>query len=210
MDLFDTTMFIGRALPSHASARNCIGQVAQEFVCRALRVESLPIDGRREVCPDFDGGEVKSVGKNNNALVYKWRLEKDLKHHDAESFIYVFLRHSCSIKCENASDIARNLVSQRPNLLIVTLAELEQVLSARPVKRFSLFEKGEDPRIGYNRPGYRDGGWQFRLSVFEATYASKKFLRWQGRKIQVHISATDGGAVAAKKYIGKMKQLQQP
>lgn len=200
-------MFIGRTLPSRASARNCIGQVAQEFVCRTLRVESLPVDGRKDVCPDFEGGEIKSVGRNNSALVYKWRLEKDLKHHDADTFVYVFLRHSCSIKCANASDIAHNFVSQRPNLLIVTLAELDRALSSKPVKRFALFEKGEDQRIGYNRPGYRDGGWQFRLSVFEETHSSKKFLLWQGHKIQVRISATDGGAVAARKFIGPMQQL---
>lgn len=207
MELFDTTTFLSRNLPTPASARNCIGQVAQDYVARALKVQIQPIDGRKEVCPDFDGGEIKSVGRNGRGLIYKWRLEKDLKHHDEDTFIYCFLRHCCPITIHNASEVADHFMSCNPSLLIVSLRDIKETLEPIPVRKFSLFQDKDgavDKRVGYNRSGYSDGGWQFNLNIFPPTHIKRKFMVWQDVKKSVLVHATDGGAGACQRFIGTM------
>lgn len=209
MELFDTTACLSRALTTHAATRNCIGKVAEIFVGRVLGVEINSVDGRKEVCPDFEGGEIKSVGKNNRGLIYKWRLEKDLKHHEPD-FIYCFLQHRCPITLRDASHIADHFEINPPTLLVITLEELARRLRELPVRKFSLVTDHDgtiDKRIGYNREGYSEGGRQFNLNVFKPTHQKRKFFRWRNATKSIRVLATDGGAQSLNKYIGKMKRI---
>lgn len=205
-ELFDSTVYFGRKLPSPASARNCIGAIGQDFVGRVLGVRINPVDGRKEICPDFDSGEIKTIGKNLRGIVYKWRLEKDLKHHDQATFIYVFLCHSCPITVADAGQVAAHFRHNRPHLRVVTLGELAARLLPVETRKFhNLPEEELTSRMGWFREGYREGGWQFPLSWWPMSRQKARFTVWQSNRFPVRVCATDGAVSALLPYIGKMQ-----
>jgi hypothetical protein len=194
MELFDTTSFLQRNLISKASSRNAIGHVAEEFVARVLHVEILPVDGSKAICPDFKNGEIKSVGRNKRVLIYKWRLEKEVKCFNPEEYFYVFACHTCPVTVSNVSEIATHFKLSPPRLVCVSLKEVANTVKDIEPRKFSLFEGGKDKRIGYNRKGYDQGGWQFSVSKFNASHSSFKTCLWQGNTVNVNVNATSGGS----------------
>lgn len=198
MTLFDTTEFFGRRLPTPASSRNAIGKVMEEFVARAFNVELLPVDGRKNICPDFANGEIKSVGRNNRVLIYKWRLEKELQNFAAKEYFYIFGRHTCPITVADVSQIAEHFQASPPTLVCVSLHEVAAVTGKLRPRKFSLFKEDPDPRIGYNRKGYIDGGWQFSLSDFKVKDTGFSRCRWSGKDISFKVASTKGGEAFAR------------
>lgn len=181
--LFDTWDYYTRKTPKAAGVRNAIGEVAEEMACRALGMERQPIDGRKAFCPDALWGgktaEIKSVGKNGRALIYKWRRDKEMEH-VGPSYRYIFVQHTCTIDKANGSEIADYLRDHPPVLLITTLGAINEVIGDTPPR---VFKMHNDNRIGYCRKGYKDGGWQFSLNKIPVQYTTNTCLQWRGQII---------------------------
>lgn len=135
--------------PKPASVRNLIGDVAELFACHALGLARIPIDGNKELCHDaeYPGGtpvEIKSVGKNDRALIYKWRLEKELAHHGRQ-YRYVFVRHACPVTMAHGAAVADYFRDHPPALLITSLDTiLTHAIKETPPRSFRIHtgEKG--------------------------------------------------------------------
>jgi hypothetical protein len=190
--LFDLTPLYQRTLSSHASARNAIGEVAAEFACKALRMEMLPVDGSKRVCPDAktQAGrylEVKSCRKGRNALLYKWRVAKEHEEF-GDGYPYVFVRHECPITATDGKDIVQRFINDPPTLLIVTLGQLRRDVCLKKEPRlFKMFSKDADPRIGYNRAGYNEGGWQFSLKQVQVADSGNLLVNYAGAAMLVPV-----------------------
>jgi hypothetical protein len=168
--LFNLTEVYDRDTTKPAQARNAIGECAQNFVVEFLGLKEVRIDGRMPVCPDFSfgsaQGEIKSIGKNKRALIYKWRIEKEITFADGGEFYYIFANHDCLISVESGSAIVNHFKTKPPILYILSLSDVYELVAAKKIRKFSLFEGGKDSRVGYNRAGYIEGGWQFSLTEF--------------------------------------------
>lgn len=173
--LFNMTDLYDRNIRNDACARNAIGEYAAEFACNLLGMEPLRVDGREKICPDAmwhgEPVEIKSVGKNNRALIYKFRKDKE-REHFGSLYRYIFVRHDCRITLRRGRDIRSHFEQFPPTILIATLGCLDKAIGDTPVKVFSMFkgpEEGEafdrKKHMGYLREGYRDGGWQFSLKL---------------------------------------------
>lgn len=183
--LFNLTQFYDRSIEKDAQARNAIGECVRQFVVEFFKFREVRIDGREPICPDFSFGdvkrEIKSVGKNKRCLVYKWRLEKELKYFSDKPYYYIFALHKMPIKIESGKAIVEAIKLTPPDIYIVSLKEVHETLAPIDIRKFSLFEGGEDNRIGYNRAGYIEGGWQFGINKFnfkgcfsaESTYCNQ-------------------------------------
>lgn len=194
--LFDTWDYYARSTPKAAGVRNAIGELAEELACRALGMVRQPIDGRKSFCTDalWDDKpvEIKSVGKNGRALIYKWRREKEMAE-VGPGYRYVFVQHDCTIDKANGSEVADYLRDHPPRLLITTLGAINGVIGDAPPRKFKMF-LGEDGivnnRIGYNRKGYADGGWQFNLNKIPVQYTTRTCLQWRGEIITITLQHT--------------------
>jgi hypothetical protein len=171
--LFDLTEFFGRPLHKEALTRNDIGAFAEEFACRTLGMERQQISGGKSVCEDarWDGApvEVKSVGLNGRALIYRWRLQKE-EEVFGPSYAYVFVSHTCPITVKHGTQIVESFAASPPAIYITTLRTLRAAIGTTPSRKFSWHDKSYPDRTGrmrvagFSRAGYDLGGWQFPLS----------------------------------------------
>lgn len=197
-ELFDTTCHFGKPIRTKAACRNAIGRVAEVFVSRSLDVDILPVDGSKKVCPDFEGGEIKSVGKSNSVLLYQWRLSKEAESFDPKDYFYVFVRHTCPITITNTAEIVEHFAKNTPRLICTSLHELLGITRGIKPKKFKWFgDQTVDQRIGYYRKGYDQGGWQFSLSRLKIVQGGYRTCKWNGSDIGVRLFATKG----AKKFL---------
>lgn len=190
---------MGKRLASMAMARNHIGEVAAMFACRALNAAPLPITNAK-VCPDFKAGtlfgEIKSVGKNGRALIYAFRLDKEEHFAQAHHYLYVFVSHGCRITCQNISEIVDYFTDFPPVLICCTLMDVKEAVAGTPIRKFSLFEApegmsaGEIARIGYNRKGYKEGGWQFAINKIPVENAAPAVTTWNNTTLNVQLRET--------------------
>jgi hypothetical protein len=204
MELFDPISLLSRPLNKPAQTRNWIGDIAARFAAEAMRLQLLPIQQHKEVCPDFQfkglHGEIKSVGKNGRALLYKWRVEKEARNFNPESYLYIFVLHDCPIGCRDLSEITAQFSARRITLHCVTLAELQAIVSGIEPRKFSMFNADHNPRIGYNRPGYSDGGWQFSVKLLpESGRPRTRKPTWLGQPKRVGVHMSDGWLKALSK-----------
>ena len=195
-ELFDTMVFYDRKTPKAASVRNSIGEVAEEIACRALGMKRLKVDGRLEFCADalWQGkpAEIKSVGKNDRALIYKWRKEKELRHVGPD-YRYVFLRHTCPISVGSGGDVADFFRDNPPSILITTLGAVVEAIGDMPCRTFKIFtgEAGTSEPFdrktmhGSQRKGYVDGGWQFSLKKIPFHYTTRTAIQWRGELVNI-------------------------
>jgi hypothetical protein len=191
-------LLLTKPLRTQAQVRTYIGYVAELFVCRALGGERLS-SGSEEVVPDMRvwncTGEIKSVGKNNRALIYKWRLEKELRLLDLNRHLYVFCCHRIPITLGNVKEIVERF-NEDTHLVITTLGELSSILLPKKVRKFNLFTPPEGmpenaiKRRGYNREGYIDGGWQFSIRELTTVAAKNLTFDWAGRNVTVLVEFT--------------------
>lgn len=197
MNLFDTIQLYDRPLPKPASARNAIGEVAEEFACSVLAMERQKVNGSLSICPDalLDGqpAEIKSVGKNGRALIYKWRLEKELSAFGM-GYRYVFVRHTASITLARGREIVDLFKSNPPRLLITTLGAIIDAIGNTPPRKFKLFQKEYFNKYGreagFNRKGYVDGGWQFGLDSIKWIDSQMLPAQWAGASLLVKVYRT--------------------
>lgn len=192
-----------KQLATKAMARNHIGEVAALYACRALALQALPISADK-ICPDFmlvSGmcGEIKSVGLSNSALIYKWRLEKEEAFSAGRgggSYLYVFVRHTCPITCATMGAIVEHLTKKPPSLICCTVQDVREAVKDKPVRKFSLFEAPEGmpaaaiAKIGYNREGYKEGGWRFTLAKIKAVEHRNILVKWNNKEAFCRVSET--------------------
>lgn len=204
-ELFDPIEVLSKPLPKGSHVRNMIGDVAARFACEALEAEMLPIKQNQSVCPDFSlkgmHGEIKSVGMNRQALIYKWRIEKEEAMFGL-SYLYVFVLHSCPITCANATDVTANFRDKPVEIVGCTIADLRAAIGDAPVRKFSRFKSNPDPSLGYNRAGYADGGWQFPIKRLpEYVMRIRLGVPWMGTVKPCYLSVSAGWMHTALKSI---------
>lgn len=149
--LFDMMAVYGRPAltdaqgkPKPASVRNLIGATAEMFACQILGLTSCPIDGSKKICHDAeladgDPVEIKSVGKNDRALIYKWRIEKEEKAHGRE-YRYLFVRHTCPITVTDSGAVADYFRDNPPALLFTTIGAIrDHAIKDTPPRTFRMF-----------------------------------------------------------------------
>lgn len=187
-ELFDTLEFYGKPMTQAAAVRCAIGDVAEMFACRLLGATRTPIDGRKNICSDavLDGTpmEIKSVGKNGRALIYKWRLEKEIEAH-GPTYQYVFVRHDCRVTEVHGRDVVRYFLDHPPMVLVTTIEHIQQTLAGVEPRKFSMFLTSPSKRVGYHRKGYCDGGWQFSLAQIPVNGENLVPMLWLGQQIEV-------------------------
>ncbi len=185
--LFDPVSTLSGAAPAPASMRNVIGTVGALIAERVLGLRLLPIDGNQEICPDFvlDGpnqkiyqkiyGEIKTVGVSGQGLLYSWRADKEEKFFGLD-YPYVFVRHGVELRNVNTRDDVVAAFAQNPcNIVACTLGDLRALIGERPAKKFSIHC---DPNHGSQRPGYVEGGWQFRISALPWDHEMNIDIQW--------------------------------
>lgn len=180
--LFDTLPLIKKTFKSTAEARNEIGEIAAQYACRALGMTPLAVDGRQEICPDADWNgrkvEIKAVAKGR-AILYAFRAEKESRHF-GKGYIYVFVKHSCRITVKTTAEIIEHFTANPPVLLITSLAGVLKLVEGREPRAFNK-NIDEASRNGWEREGYRDGGWQFSINKAPVFYETKAFFSWNNR-----------------------------
>lgn len=191
--LFDMVDCYDRRCETPASVRNAIGYLAEEFACRVLDLERLPVDGRKSICPDAVGPEgyfeIKSIGKNNRALIYKFRLEKE-EQSFGPNYRYVFVRHECPVSQASASQVAEHFRNLPPVITVTTLASILEVIGDTEPRKFKIFEEAVFDRKamrGSCREGYVEGGWQFSLNKIKWSQAIFVPIQWKGETIKVEV-----------------------
>jgi hypothetical protein len=196
--LFDMMTVYGRPIDKDASARNAIGDVAEEFACAALGMKRLKVNGSLKVCSDaeWQGSpvEIKSVGKNGRALLYKWRAEKELDS-IGRGYTYLFVRHTCPIKVAHGRDITSHFAEHPPSLLITNLGVIMDVLKGTPPRKFKLhdgktYENKYGRPAGFERKGYIDGGWQFALSMIREAAAFEVEVSWLNSTVKCRVAVS--------------------
>jgi len=173
-----------------AAVRNAIGEVAEEFACRALSMERLQVDGRKKFCADalWDGRkvEIKSIGKSRTGLLYKWRADKELAA-VGRDYLYIFVLHHCTIKAGSGGAVVQSMLHQPPSRLITTLGGVLDAIGDKPVRKFKMFEADHPATFdrktmhGSQRAGYAEGGWQFKIKDIPVRYTTSTTFTWCGQ-----------------------------
>lgn len=146
-------------IEKNAQARNAYGTAAQDIVCRALGLNSIPIDGNCEVCFDAskDGVdyEIKSVHAASKVVCYDWRLAKEerAEKEDGRTLSYAILIHRVRGERDSSLLFPRMILEGR--ILVVPAFVVRNL--ARREKLNKLKAKQRGPRFGYDRVGYVDG-----------------------------------------------------
>jgi hypothetical protein len=179
LSLFDPVDLVSGPIASDPACRNEIGRWGEVLAARALGLDLTPITNQ-VICPDFRRGdlrgEIKTVGDSGQGLIYKWRLEKEAWHYDPSSYLYVFVRHRVKIKLRSREAVLLAFRQTPPTILACTLADVVDAIGDKPPKKFSIHEKNAEH--GCNRPGYREGGWQFRTSKIAVDDEAKLSIAW--------------------------------
>lgn len=187
--LFDTMTVYDRKSTKPAAVRNAIGEVAEEFACRALGMQRLRVDGRKKLCADAMLGdspvEIKSIGRSRTGLLYKWRRDKELKAYGRD-YLYVFVLHDCTIKTSGGAEIVLSMRDTPPAILITTLGRVVDAIGDKPVRTFRMFDAPPPEQFdrktmhGSQRAGYVEGGWQFRIKDIPVRYSTTTTFQWCG------------------------------
>jgi hypothetical protein len=207
-DLFDAGAMYSRPLGSMPSVRTHIGMVTQALALAFLDAKEWSGSASAKVVPDMElrpgvFGETKAVGRSGQGIVYKWRLEKELEFaKDKKGYVYCIVSHDCTIKKTDLSGIARHFVESPPVLILATLEEVAAICRAKgePRKAGRLWQEkwaaakekaAQDPaRIGYNRAGYTDGYWQWRISAIQTVTEQVRTALWCGSPMDIKIKLT--------------------
>lgn len=143
-------------LTNNAQARNAYGRAAQEIVCRALSLQSIPTNGRYEICFDAKDAdsyyEIKSVHQKSSVVLYEWRMAKESG--SGVPLRYAILAHNAK-GCRDADKLYDILndggmeLFVLPASIIHSLAIHFRIQSYTPSKKYK--------RLGYDRGGYKAG-----------------------------------------------------
>lgn len=157
-------------IEKNAQARNAYGTAAQEIVCRALALDSIPIDGRCEVCFDAskDGidYEIKSVHATSKVVCYDWRLAKEerAEKEDGRNLSYAILVHRVRGERDSSRLFAQMILGGY--IILISASAIRQF--ARREKLNTLKPKQRGTRFGYDRVGYSDGYRNIPVKAFLA------------------------------------------
>lgn len=140
---------------SNATARNAYGQAAEDIVCAALGLRSIPIDGRYDVCfdaesPTGDFYEIKSCHeRRGKVVIYDWRMKKEEAFY--ANLYYAILLHTIA---GERSDILRKMADKGCAILVLPASDVHAIAAVQPLNTVKFYS---NPRFGYSRKGYKDG-----------------------------------------------------
>lgn len=162
------------------------GNAIAEVTAAILELQLLPINGSYDLCPDAKGKdgtlyEIKSLQRNSEAVIYKFRLEKELL---LEGYRYVFTSHSIkSAKC--IKQIWDGIESKGLHLEVVSVGQVARVLAGRPLQQIKMTTTVSGKRNGYQRKGYCEGYYRLKTSQFAScSFAeSAGIIDYRGRAI---------------------------
>lgn len=148
-----------RRAETNGAVRNVYGQFAQEYVCAALGLSPIPINGSCEICLDAKLGdtyyEIKSVKAGGSAVAYAWRLKKEKQ--SKLDINYIFFIHSIHGAKVFGGCLAQCILHP-PTILICSLAQVRTQAAWSPLRKISSEKlSNASNRMGYARTGYKDG-----------------------------------------------------
>jgi hypothetical protein len=178
-------------ITKNAQARNAYGTMAQELVCAALHLTPIPINGNYDCCFDaiLDDTyyEIKSVKQRGGKLVvYDWRMRKERESNAALN--YAILLHN--VRGSDGSELLREFVESKLKLLVIPAEWVHEM--ARECQRRSLNTEAANPRMGYNRKGYRDGYRNVPVTKLMERATSKRHVcaHYAGIEFNVELHTT--------------------
>lgn len=190
--LFNLTACFSRPVRNGYAVRNMVGGLAEEYACALLGLQRSKIDGRKDLCEDFTvgaqgRGEIKAV--RDQAIVYKWRLEKEALQ---EQYAYVFVNHDCAIgPIKDAQEVLHNFIKVPPGLLVATVADIQQVVAGRRLRQNPIYTNR--PVLGFNRKKYAEGFWQFSLHLFPVKIEQWHVGQFAGLHVFTRVRVTARG-----------------
>lgn len=139
-----------------AQSRNIFGNFAEDFVCAALGLHPISINGKYDVCPDAKlldiYWEVKSLRFNNKMPLYDHRMAKEATIPNLKYGILLHdFRNLLSVR-----ELLDKCLAQPPALVAISASKIHEMAKEQKLRKPKPRE-GADKRIGYLREGYRDG-----------------------------------------------------
>lgn len=155
-------------MDKNAQSRNAFGCVAQEIVCKALRLHPIAIDGRCDCCFDAEADdgvfyEIKSVQRASRCIIYDWRITKEAK--SGARLYYAILSHRAGGSMDSES-LWRQM-QLTAEIFVVPSVIVHALTLLQPLRKVS--NRGCGPRFGYNRNGYSDGYRELPVSHVRET-----------------------------------------
>lgn len=174
-------------ITKNAQARNAYGTIAQHLVCAALRLAPIPINGNYDVCFDAVSGstyyEIKSVkAKSGKVVVYDWRMEKEAKV--KVDVWYAVLLHN--VRKSNGVRLLEEFIEGGLEMVVMPVGVVHEV--ARECA-LMMPKVGADPRMGYNRTGYREGYRNVPVQALRelCTFSVVRQGAYAGRSFKVEV-----------------------
>lgn len=157
-----------RLSETNASRRNLFGAFAAEFVCAATGFFPIPINGNCEICLDAEFSryflEIKSVRKNRQAVIYKWRMEKEKR--SGLCVNYAFFVHEFAGE-KNYTELLEICQNLPPKIYIIPLHKVQAVSCLEKLRKIDTAKlKNAQSWAGYAREGYKDGYYQVSVKKF--------------------------------------------
>jgi hypothetical protein len=159
--------------------RRChYGNIAEEYVCKALGLDNIKIDSNYPI--NFDAKdhslfyEIKSVGvRSRKVVVYKFRLEKELPY--AAKLRYVIFLHALRGQSKEA-EIWDALYRSLPTIVIMSPETVHALC-----KDLKINKHKSEGQSGYVREGYRDGYYKMTVPDTSSTKAEFRYFERYNR-----------------------------
>ncbi len=176
---------------SFAETRNVVGDFFEDLTASLTGSRRCKTDGTKDYCPDIhhEGNtffECKSVGKNGTVIVYRDRLEKDLKFvADGHNLYYFMWKHS--VKCKQVGGFVELCESLKLSLSKIVVLDVQSLSVVAKEKECRVLNKSYDQRnnpLGYgNRSKGYGVGWCISLSRLESVCDEVGEVDFEGRKV---------------------------
>lgn len=156
-------------LEGSGQLRTRTGAAVEDVTCALLKINRLPIDGRKTLCWDAEACgvplEIKSLKPGGRSIIYKWRAEKERAWEAAEHrcAYYIFTVHRTT-GCKSLAEIYRSL-SGGVAFYIVPARAVRRWLKPLTLRFVKALEK-PDPRRGDQRKGYIEGYYSLPWKSF--------------------------------------------
>lgn len=163
---------VNRPIRSMGESRWAVGEIIEDLTAAATGAIRLRTDSRVVMCPDLRYSpslffETKAVGKSGSAIIYRCRMEKDLRFMaEGHRLVYWFWRHAYPVtQATHFEELRQGVLSTLRYILIVDAALLHAEVTKKPVRvvNSAYADPQIDRSLGYTRNGYGIG-WTVPLS----------------------------------------------
>lgn len=143
-------------ITSNGQARNIYGQVVEEVVCRLMGLTPIQINGQFSI--NFDAGygdtfyEIKSLNRSSKLPLYEWRRKKD--GDSGAKLFYLLALHNVK-GAKTKGEVWEKMGDTMKTLLLLPAKNVSTEATKYPLQQNS--SRIKNPRMGYNREGYKDG-----------------------------------------------------